>query len=470
MQLQTDNLGKVSITVEEGYWDIHKDYDKLTVVEKEGTFGTFISRKPVPAGIELTNREYWIPFSSLKEEILIDYNAFLDKYKDQLDLYDEAIEDFKNKTSEIDDSLDKVKEGLELIDDIKDSADKLDEFRDTINTKLDNKADISDLSNIIGEEVIDTITEEEIIEGLAIKDDNYSDFSIADDDGNIVLQCVNGHIKTKNFNSENIQNFIDNKILSSIFINKFKDKKIAIIGDSISTYNGWLPSDVSGYTGATYATYYPSGNVNDVSKTWWHKVATELGINPITNLSNCSWSGSKVTGDSTSTNNAHVGCSTKRINDISLRFNGDSPDIIICYISCNDWGTNVEIGNWNVSDTIPNEGSITTLREAYALMLYKIQTKYPLARIFCCTNLDDVARDKVIGWPSNNSNGISTYEWNTNIIEIAQAFGCDIIDLHSCGINYSNLQQLCVDNGLHPNEAGHTLIAKKVVAELFAKY
>ena len=40
MQLQIDKLGKVSITVEQNYWDINKDYDKLTVVEKEGVFGT----------------------------------------------------------------------------------------------------------------------------------------------------------------------------------------------------------------------------------------------------------------------------------------------------------------------------------------------------------------------------------------------------------------------------------------------
>lgn len=85
MQLQIDNLGKVSITVEEDYWDITKDYDKLTVVEKEGTFGTFISRKPVPAGTVLTDREYWIPFSSLKEEIIIDYNQFISKYQPIID-------------------------------------------------------------------------------------------------------------------------------------------------------------------------------------------------------------------------------------------------------------------------------------------------------------------------------------------------------------------------------------------------
>lgn len=78
MQLQIDKLGKVAITVEQGYWSNEKDYDRLTIVEApKGEYKTYISRKPVPAGTVLTNREYWIPFSSLKEEIVIDFNEFV---------------------------------------------------------------------------------------------------------------------------------------------------------------------------------------------------------------------------------------------------------------------------------------------------------------------------------------------------------------------------------------------------------
>lgn len=77
MRLSVDNLGKVAVTVEENYWSVEKDYDKLTIVEQEGVFGTFISRKPVPAGIPLTNRTYWIRFSSLKEEIVLQFNELV---------------------------------------------------------------------------------------------------------------------------------------------------------------------------------------------------------------------------------------------------------------------------------------------------------------------------------------------------------------------------------------------------------
>lgn len=80
MQLQTDNLGKVAITIEEGFWDVNKDYEKLTVVQVRDSYATYVSRKPVPAGTELTNRNYWIPFSSLKEDIVVDYNKFLSLY------------------------------------------------------------------------------------------------------------------------------------------------------------------------------------------------------------------------------------------------------------------------------------------------------------------------------------------------------------------------------------------------------
>lgn len=76
MIIQTEHLGKVSVTVEKDYHNINRCYDKLTIVEEENEFRTYISRKPVPSGVELTDRNYWIPFSSLERQIVIDYNKF----------------------------------------------------------------------------------------------------------------------------------------------------------------------------------------------------------------------------------------------------------------------------------------------------------------------------------------------------------------------------------------------------------
>lgn len=105
MQLVIDKLGKVAVTVEESYWNIDKDYDKLTIVEKEGIFGTYISRKPVPAGTELTNRTYWIPFSSVKESIVLDYNKFLDTCKKVLDSHAEELEEHETRLNTVENNF-----------------------------------------------------------------------------------------------------------------------------------------------------------------------------------------------------------------------------------------------------------------------------------------------------------------------------------------------------------------------------
>lgn len=63
MKVNKQNLGKVSITVEQDYWSEDKSYPKLTIVEVNNV-ACYLSRKFVPAGIEYSNREYWIRFSS----------------------------------------------------------------------------------------------------------------------------------------------------------------------------------------------------------------------------------------------------------------------------------------------------------------------------------------------------------------------------------------------------------------------
>lgn len=235
--------------------------------------------------------------------------------------------------------------------------------------------------------------------------------------------------------------------------------KIGIIGDSISTYKGYLPSNINGYDGVAYASYYPKGDVNKVEKTWWYKSAVLLGSD-IDDISNCSWSGSFVTGNAISEDNAFAGCSHRRIQDLSAR--GFIPDIILCYISCNDWAKNIPIGTWVASDDIQQAAKPETMCEAYAIMLLKIRQTYPFSTVFCMTNLEDTLRDVTPGWPSNNKKGISTETWNRNISELAKQLGCYTIDLQTCGITYDNVKKYTLDGGLHPNDAGMTLIAQKV--------
>ena len=239
--------------------------------------------------------------------------------------------------------------------------------------------------------------------------------------------------------------------------------RIAILGDSISTYAGKLVSDIDGYQGTKYKVYYPKGDVKKVEDTWWYKLSLLLGVK-YDNICNCSWSDSRVTGSSNLINNANAGCSTKRISDLSYK--GFLPDLVICFISCNDWAENVPIGDWDTSAPIPKEGLLTTFKEAYALMLFKIHQHYPSSKVVCLTILDDKKRDKTPGWPSNNSKGVTIEEWNQSIMEISEALGCFTINLQDCGIDYNNVSKYTIDGGLHPNSAGMTLIARKVASEL----
>ena len=91
MKSVIEKLGKTSVTVEKDYHSSKKEYNKLTVVEEQGAFKTYLSRKPVPVGIELTNREYWIPFSGVLESIVFDYIKFKQEYGSGEKLEDNAI-------------------------------------------------------------------------------------------------------------------------------------------------------------------------------------------------------------------------------------------------------------------------------------------------------------------------------------------------------------------------------------------
>lgn len=149
MQLYVDKLGKVSITIEEGYWDINKDYDKLVVVEREGTFGTFISRKPVPAGTELSNRTYWIPFSSLREDIILDYNAFLDKYGKELADAKDNILDLYAKVEDLLTTKETADKAVEIANEVINKAEEIIDASNSAKEETIRLLEISKTKNVI---------------------------------------------------------------------------------------------------------------------------------------------------------------------------------------------------------------------------------------------------------------------------------------------------------------------------------
>lgn len=233
-------------------------------------------------------------------------------------------------------------------------------------------------------------------------------------------------------------------------IGPLQGKKLSILGDSISTYAGYIPSG--------NANYYTGSNcgVTSVTQTWWYRSLHALGA---ALLVNNSWSGSRV---SATNGNESAGCMT-RCQEL-----GSAPDVIIVYMGINDFNNEVDLGDFDGTGT-PSD--TLTFSSSYGVMLNKIKAAYPQADVFCCT-LPVCERNGATGDPEINDAGVPLLDFNRAITTIAYAMGVKVLDFANCGITYANLSTYMGDwesatgNALHPNSAGHALIANKCIADI----
>lgn len=254
----------------------------------------------------------------------------------------------------------------------------------------------------------------------------------------------------KDIKSAIIKDLVESKSESPL-----KGKWLSMIGDSISTFEGW--SNVApGSTSA--AVYYPKDYLTDVNQTYWKKLVDRTGMKLLVNNS---WSGSRCantkTGDVVKTGTAD------RCKQLHKTIDGVvvNPDYILINIGTNDFDNMTltsppTMGTWNGRGenfpANPDSLSPTSFREAYAVMLHRLRKNYPLAKIFCCTVPCGNAK-------ANNENevndaGIYLVEFNDAIREIATAFGAHIVELATSGLDYYTLGTLYGDGRLHPSEAG----------------
>lgn len=238
-----------------------------------------------------------------------------------------------------------------------------------------------------------------------------------------------------------------------VYSSAYKNKTLSILGDSISTYAGYIPSgNANFYTGSNCG-------VSSVNDTWWMKLINAFGMT--LNLNN-SWSGSRVT---TTNGSDSAGCMTRCQNL------GTSPDVIIVYMGINDFNNEVGLGTYDGNGTFPTV--TTTFREAYAIMLDKILTAYPTSEVWCAT-LPPCERNGSTGAPEINANNVLLDDFNEAIRNLSQVFGAKILDHAQCGLTYENMNIYMGDwasgtgQGLHPNASGHSLIANNDIRQLDA--
>lgn len=272
--------------------------------------------------------------------------------------------------------------------------------------------------------------------------------SKTDDSDMDTSECENISIYEISNDFDNTENILQN------IIKQYNGKTLSILGDSISTYLDYIPSE--------NRSRYPEGDVDSVDKTYWKKIIDTLGMKLGINES---WAGSMVSWDGTTESN-DIGknkyiASTTRISHLG---NNGTPDIILIFAGTNDIGHDVEIGE--VSD-INYEQDITNLpvsnfSEAYMTMIMRVQYHYPDSKILVLTP----GFAKYTSYTSYTPDRLNQYI--NKIIEVCEIMGVDIIDTRKIGFNMYNIDDLTID-GLHPNAKGMELLSDSILKKMWFK-
>lgn len=216
-------------------------------------------------------------------------------------------------------------------------------------------------------------------------------------------------------------------------VKKHFPTRLGILGDSISTFKGMIPS--------SHRTYYPSTNAacSDVDaweKTYWGRLINdywhcELDVNS-------AWSGSCVAaGDPTVVR-------TPFVERCSLFKN---PDAIILFGGTNDCqaARKIALGEFDFTSAPDALNKYARFREAYIWVIRTLQANYPEAQIIC-----------ILG---NHIEG----EYGNSVKTIAEHFGLPLID-------FRGDSKVTVYSELHPNAAGHARMAERIYEETLSLF
>ena len=203
--------------------------------------------------------------------------------------------------------------------------------------------------------------------------------------------------------------------------NNYAGKTFSFIGDSISTYQDYVPEG--------YATFYPypTADVNDVNQTWWMQVCNKIGASLYIDNS---YSGSCVAGSAASRSS-----NPQRLQKLSI--NGKSSDVIIIFMGSNDAGNN--------SGITPQ-----AYGEAYKKMLdYIYDICGEEVEIILCT----LPTSKLY----SDARKVS---FNEVIVNMATEYSLEVVDFASL-----DLTPHLIDSA-HPQTSGMTVMANKVLEKL----
>ncbi len=230
----------------------------------------------------------------------------------------------------------------------------------------------------------------------------------------------------------------------------YEGKIISIMGDSISTFAGYIPT-ADGFN-LEHKTRYPQDNLlTDVNETWWMQVLNmldaKLGINE-------SWASSEVynyiDAEVNSTSDGTKACMASVTRIQNMGSNG-TPDVILFFGGTNDITQSRPIGTFS-SETAPAEVDLVSVKwesvaDAYVTAIMRMQYYYPDAEIIA-----------VLPFYRNSQGKEKVNSYNALFAEICEHYGVPYADLRDCGITNANLP-----DGTHPEEEGMDYITDAVL-------
>ncbi len=254
---------------------------------------------------------------------------------------------------------------------------------------------------------------------------------------------------------------------------RWAGKKVSILSHSISTYDGVSNNANINSTIGNNDIYYTEGRYGVYQKdTWWQQVIDALGMELLVNNS---WSGSCVymprKGE------ASIGYGDRAVN-LHNDYTGEEPDIIFVYLGCNDFAyykdTFGQADDVDYVSLIQDNGDGTftysepqTTCEAYAIMLHKVQNRYPDAEIYCMTSTarreTDYAEDTYpdAGQPT---------EYSAELQQVATKYGFPVVDLENAIPKEVELfDEYMGDKRAHPNALGMDQITNEVLSVMLGK-
>ena len=243
---------------------------------------------------------------------------------------------------------------------------------------------------------------------------------------------------------------------------EYVNKRISILGDSISTFAGSDAETASDghliangiYTFAGNHCRYPNSYLSDVNNTYWKKLIDALGL---TLGINDSWAGSRVSWDGSTGSDIGADIYIASPTRIGHLDDNGTPDIILVNAGTNDIGAGVTIGTFNTespknyTDAQIAALPVATFADAYRAMLIRLQKAYPLAKI-------------VVMLPNYTTSYYNPEQADAYLEIIKEAcdyFGVPWVDMRASGFNMFNTSTYTGD-GIHPNTAGMQLLFEKV--------